>query len=158
MQTGPRFKTVLNKTTSILIKPLLVFVLLIAGLVAFHFSWQRFAYDEHLDGPYHLTAMDFLEEMSLDYDLSGGFKGRIGPTVFAAGWNEDYIVVKEHPLGKAYTVNRSVTHYHYLIRALDHDLAEPDVSVRGPFNEAEFMKEKERLNLPDFSKEIEALK
>lgn len=150
MQAGSGFKTVLKKTTSFLIRTIFVFAIFIAVLLAFLRSWQGFYYDEHLNGPYYLTAINDLDEMALYYEDSNA---RIGPTVFAAGWSEDYIVVKRYPY-----VEKTVTEYYYLIRALDHGQADGHGSVRGPFSETEFMKEKERLNLPGFSTEIEALK
>jgi hypothetical protein len=111
------------------------------------------AHDEQIDGPYWLTAIDTLEEMHVSYDMGGGSSiGRIPATVFAAGFDDQYIVAAQHPGN-----DRSKTEYYYLVRALDGRLVDPSVTVRGPFDQAAFAQETARLNLPPLTIEIAAL-
>lgn len=88
------------------------------------------------------------------YDLGDGASvGRIDATVFSVGWNTKYLVAARHP----YSI-RSKTEYYYLIRALDAPYEDPDVSVRGPFDDRAFSRERGRLKLPGFQLEIESMK
>jgi hypothetical protein len=113
-----------------------------------------FAHDEHLDGPYYLTAVDISEQMSLSYDTGNGNRiGRVSETVFAVGWDSNYFIAKRHPDG-----DKSKTEYYYLIRSKDHKFANPEDCVRGPFDEAGFNEEKAELKLPDFSRILSNLK
>ena len=91
--------------------------------------------------------------MSVYYDLGDGSGiGRINATVYSVGWNSQYIVAKQHP-----SANRSITNYFYLDMSKDSKYAEPDNSVVGPLTEAEFMRKKQELALPDFTQTIRGL-
>ncbi len=112
-----------------------------------------FVHDEHLIGPYRLIAIDVSEEMSIRYSMAGGDAiGRINSTVFAYGWNDKYIVAKQHPMN-----NRAVTNYYYLDIAKDGELVDPSVSVVGPMTEREFSLRTMELNLPPFIRTIKSL-
>jgi hypothetical protein len=113
-----------------------------------------FVHDEHLIGPYDLSAIDVGDQMSVYYELSnGGGIGRIDQTVFSVGWNTRYIVAKQHPDN-----NRSVTNFYYLDMTKDSPYADPKVSVTGPLTEAEFTRKKAELGLPPFSRTIDYLR
>jgi len=121
---------------------LLAFVTLLGGCGL----WYA-AYDKHLVGPYRLGAIDVLEQMSVYYDLGNGSEaGRIDETVFSVGWNEHFIVAKQHPKN-----DRKVTNFFVLSIEKDSINADPSASVSGPLTEVEFKRRKSELKLPDFT-------
>lgn len=112
-----------------------------------------FVHDEHITGPYRLIAVDVDNQMSISYDLGDGSAvGRINETVFAFGFDERFIVAKQHPNG-----DRSVTNFFYLDMTKDSKYADPTDSVTGPLTEKEFESEAKLLNLPKFSRILTAL-
>ncbi len=112
-----------------------------------------FVHDERLTGNYRLIAVDVLEQMSVDRTLdSGSAVGRINETVFAVGWDQRYIVAKQHPDN-----DRTVTNYYYLEMAKDSPFADPGASVTGPLAEAAFTQCKTELKLPEFTRTFKEL-
>jgi hypothetical protein len=122
-------------------------------------------------GPYRLRNIDDRSGTSVVYDLGDqGSVGRIGPTVFAIGWNDAYVVAARHPIPAVDTTppspngrrsiqpDRSRTEYFYIVRRLDRWNADPGASVRGPFDDAAFHTEITRLHLPAFRKVLADLK
>jgi len=134
-----------------------VLLALVGGMAAFGCG---FVHDEHLIGPYYLSAVDTPDQMCVSYALGNGNElGLIHETVFAVGWNDRYIVAKQHPEN-----DRRVTNYYYLEMALDSTLLKPSVdpnwqhkSVTGPLTEAVFLARKAELGLPDFTRVIGSL-
>ena len=124
-------------------------VLLVLGL-----DGCGFVHDEKITGPYRLVAIDISEQMSVCYTLEkSDCIGRIPETVFSVGWNDRFIVAKQHPSN-----NRSVTNYFILELARDGKLADPSASVTGPLSATAFEGKVASLGLPPFTKTIEALK
>ena len=112
-----------------------------------------FVHDEHLIGPYRLIAVDVSKQMNISYSLpSGDAVGRISETVFAYGFDDKYIVAKQHPNG-----NKVVTHFYYLQMAKDSELASPEASVVGPLSESEFSRRQAELKLPRITRTIKSL-
>ena len=112
-----------------------------------------FSHNEHLIGPYRLIAVDTSEQMTVVYDLGdGGFVGRIPQTVFSVGWNDNYIVAKQHPNN-----NRSFTNYYFLEIAKDSAHAGPKESVTGPLTQEQFAVKQAELQLPPFTRTIKSL-
>jgi hypothetical protein len=112
-----------------------------------------FVHDEHLVGPYYLTAVDTDEQMSLGHALAGGERvGRVDETVFAVGWDDRYLVAKQHPKN-----DRRVTNYYVVDRARDRADADPAASVTGPLSEAAFLAKKAELSLPGFRRTVRSL-
>jgi hypothetical protein len=117
------------------------------------FSGCGFVHDDHLIGPYRLIAVDIDEQMSVSYSLPGGSAiGRIEETVFSVGWDEHFIVAKQHPNN-----NRRITNFYYLDIAKDGAYADPSASVTGPLTEAEFIKRQSTLQLPIFRHTVKSL-
>ncbi len=105
-------------------------------------------------GPYALIWIDDPANVTLSYTLGdGGSVGRIESQVFAVGWDNRYLVAKQHPNG-----NKSSTNYFFIEAARDSKYAEPPKVVSGPFTEAEFAQKTKELNLPPFTKELSSLK
>jgi nitrous oxide reductase accessory protein NosL len=122
-------------------------------VLALLLSGCGYAHDEKLTGPYRLIAVDVDEQMDVSYSLpNGGAIGRIPETVFSVGWNDRYIVAKQHPKN-----NRSITNYYYLDMSRDSTYADPSASVAGPLKESDFLRKRTELSLPDFSRTIKAL-
>ena len=133
--------------------PTVTLTILLALAVVAVLSGCGFVHDEHLVGPYYLTAVDTTEQMSLGYAVEGESRvGRIDETVFAAGWNDRYIVAKQHPKN-----DRRVTNYFFLDMTRDSKYADPSASVTGPMTEAEFRAKKAELGLPDFRRTLRSL-
>jgi hypothetical protein len=112
-----------------------------------------FVHDEQLTGPYRLIAVDTLDQMSVSYRLpDGAAVGRISETVFSVGWNNRYIVAKQHPNN-----DRSITNFYYLDISRDSTYADPSLSVTGPLTEAEFVRKRSELGLPEFTRTVKSL-
>jgi len=120
-----------------------------------------FVHDETLVGRYKLVAVDTDEQMSLCWSLDSGNcvgDGLPGPTVFAAGFDDKYVVAAVHP----HESNRSITQYFYVIRdKRNEDSDDSGLShsrIRGPFSPKDYEIEKARLKLPEFTRIIESLR
>jgi hypothetical protein len=112
-----------------------------------------FVHNEQLTGDYRLNAVDVMEQMSVCLRLPGGDAiGRIDETVFSVGWDDRYIVAKQHPAN-----NRTVTHYYLLDISRDSTYADPNQSVTGPLTEVEFKQRQAELKLPDFKRTFKEL-
>jgi len=80
------------------------------------------AIEEKIIGNYYFVAADDGEGCSLSYhkarrgDFLGGFNyvGIIGATVFAVGYNDKYMIVKQHPRIFPNPPNREITNYYIL--------------------------------------------
>lgn len=111
------------------------------------------AYHEQINDKYYLGATDTLDQMSVWYDLGDGGIGRIGETVFSVGWDERYIIAKQHPLNQ-----RAITNYYILDMAKDDAFADPEESVIGPLDEEDFQLKLQEMGLSlDFTVTINAL-
>lgn len=65
---------------------LLSFLCIISILLV---SGCGFVHDEHIVGPYRLSAVDIDQQMSISYDLENGSTvGRIDETVFSYGYDD----------------------------------------------------------------------
>ena len=114
-------------------------------------------HNEVIDGPYRVIAENQSEDMSICYQTAPKVCiSRVGGTVFQFGFNHDYIVAARHPADgpSAYaSADRSRTDYFYIIRADDSPDAGPR-AIRGPLTKESFEREKVRLGLPPFSREL----
>ena len=103
-----------------------------------------FAYEQELTGKFGLIACDTRTQMSLCEILpSGSGIGIVDQTVFAVGWNDDFIIAKRHPSDGSDTndIDRSVTEFYILTVATE--------KLLGPLDEAEFDKQRASLGLPE---------
>ncbi len=115
---------------------LLILIAVLAALLVAGCGGFGFAYEKHLSGKYGLVATDVLEQMSVCEMLpSGSGVGVISETVFAVGWDEQYIIAKQHPAG-----NKSITHF-YILRVSDGKLT-------GPVDEMRFTMERDKIGVP----------
>ena len=104
---------------------------------------EGLAYEEDLGNGYAVWAVDVMKNAGIVLkDKRGSFAKVVVPhTVFAYGWNEDFILAKRHPEKKDKKVDTSVT-YWYIIEVTSGD-------VHGPLNEDEFCKLRTRLKVPE---------
>jgi hypothetical protein len=124
---------------------------LLAGMLL---SGCGFVHDEHIIGPYRLSAIDIDQQMSVCYEqASGGCIGRIDETVFAVGADARYIVAQQHP-----SDDRTVTNYFILVIANDSAFADPSQSVIGPLSAAAYRDKAQSLRLPPFTRTLASLK
>lgn len=107
-----------------------------------------FTYDKRIDGPYHVLAIDDIESMRVCYYVGrGGCSGRVAPNVYSVGWDERYIVAARRPQPDA------PAEYFYIDRIADGPNSEAS-AVHGPFDEASFERERARLSLPEFMRDV----
>ena len=100
-------------------------------------------YEEDLGNGYIVCALDVMQDVHIiikNKRGSGGFQV-VPPTVFAYGWDDDFILAKRHPEKKDRKVDTSVT-YWYIIEVASGD-------VHGPLNGGEFRKLRTKLKVPE---------
>ena len=99
-------------------------------------------YEEDLVNGYAVWAADTMKDAAIvlkDKGSSGAI-GVVPRTVFAYGWNDDFIIAKRHPEKKNRKVDTSLT-YWYIVEVASGD-------VHGPLNEDEFDKLRTELKVP----------
>jgi hypothetical protein len=95
-------------------------------------------YLEHLTGHYDLFAPLDMESMAIWRESLG----RVPASVFAVGWDDQFILAKQHPrAGYPAPAERNVTHW-YIIRVTNDE-------VFGPLTESEFAAKRAELGVPD---------
>jgi hypothetical protein len=104
-------------------------------------------------GDYELVAIDTKGQMMLAVDLhNGGSIGIVGPTVFALGADDHYIVVKQHPAKDSFgNFDQTVTHY-FIVTRISGTAEEKEKVVRGPLSKDEFDRLAVSNSLPQFTK------
>ena len=104
-------------------------------------------------GDYELVAIDIKGQMMLAVDLHNGVSiGIVGPTVFALGADDHYIVVKQHPAKDSFgNFDRTVTHY-FIVTRISGTAEEKEKVVRGPLSKDEFDRLAVSNSLPQFTK------
>lgn len=101
---------------------------------------------EWRDAPYAVLWIDLSSNRVLVYEFDdGGAIVRVGAEVVAVGSDKNYVVVKQ----KA-TEGQPLS-YFYVDKAKDDKYLNGDDIAQGPFSEAQFMRLKTKLGLPEFS-------
>ncbi len=108
-----------------------------------------FAHVEELVKNYFLIAIDTHEDMSLSYSLKdqGSFIAIVPGTVFAVGYNDQFIVVKQHPREFPKAPDRSTTNY-FIIPLINRINPSEDKNVIGPLTTREFKAKSIELGIP----------
>lgn len=98
-------------------------------------------YEEDLSNGYAVWAADIIQDAMIVRKGKGGSASTrvVQPTVFAYGWNDDFIIAKQHPR-KDMKVDTSTTHW-YIVEVASGD-------VHGPLSEDEFNKLRTELKVP----------
>ena len=105
---------------------------------AFMHGWE---YKKNLTGDYVLLAVDVREQMNISRLLpSGDAVGVVGATVFAVGWNSDFIIAQQHEPTTGTRKSPRVTNF-YILRTSDGE-------VWGPLTAEQFSTEREKQAVP----------
>ena len=113
--------------------------IVMGGCCFFHFP----AYKADLVNGYAVWAVDVMKDASVVHKHKSGSSATtvVPHTVFAYGWNDDFILAKRHPEKKDRKVDISVT-YWYIIEVTSGD-------VHGPLNQDEFRKLRTKLKVSE---------
>ncbi|MEA3395860.1 MAG: hypothetical protein U9R05_00160 [Chloroflexota bacterium] len=127
-----------------------VVVLLLSALAC---SGTGLAYEHDLVKDYAIWAGDLKAQAAVVQKIpdSSSASTVVGPMVFAYGWNEAFIIAKQHPnpFGGA-GIDTGVTHW-FIVEVASEE-------VHGPLTETEYLELREQLAIPhalDFVKTIE---
>ena len=99
-------------------------------------------YEEDLVNGYAVCASDIMEQAAVVKKHKGSSLDThvVPATVFAYGWNDDFILAKRHPVKKVTKVDTSIT-YWYIVEVASGN-------VHGPLSEGEFNKLRTKLKVP----------
>lgn len=121
------------------------------------------ALKEKIIDNYYLVAVDDYDDCSLSYQepTDGDNHGIvIGATVFAVGWYDKYMIVKQHPRTFPNPPDKEITNYYILPLKKGMDWRSKN-GIIGPLTSELFTEKRRELNIPEsvvFTKEIEDLK
>jgi hypothetical protein len=105
--------------------------------------------NEHIIDNYYLLAIDSESDISISYKLNNGdYIGVVNGGIYAFGYNDDYIILKQHPLNKVGDLIKETTLY-YII-PIDKNISQYKVDQNkiGPLHEDEFFKMRNELSIP----------
>ena len=107
-----------------------------------------FAFEEELSGNFYVVAVDVEKQMAIYYRPSEDDHWRvIDATVFAVGFDDEFIIVKQHPGLFTTKPDKSITNY-FIIPLVDMQNQSPDEITLGPMDEKEFNKMRQQLGVP----------
>jgi len=121
------------------------FLLSVFAVAIFVAGCPRFGhfYEEDLGNGYAVWATDVMEEAAVFKKNKRGPSGGVEvvpSVVFAYGWNDDFILAKQHPVKDFTKVDASITNW-YIVEVASGN-------VHGPLDEGEFNKLKAELKVP----------
>lgn len=124
-------------------------------------SCSSLAIEEHIVGNYYFIATDDGDACSLSYkELNEiDYGGVIKATVFAVGYDERFMIVKQHPREFPNPPNKKITNYYILPMKEGFDYRTKNGLI-GPLTELEFKEKRKELGVPEeltFTKVIEDL-
>jgi hypothetical protein len=118
-----------------------LFILLI-GIV---FVGCEFAHEEKVVGKYYLVASDVVEDMNLGFqEHRSGYGTLVKATVFAVGFNDEFIIVKQHPSIFPYPPDNTITNY-FIVPISSR--MNPYEDIIGPLTKTEFETKKDELGI-----------
>lgn len=101
---------------------------------------------EHITERYFFVAVDTRENMSLGYSVSddnSSFVDVVRETVFAAGYDDNFIILKQHPRN-----NRSIINY-YIVPIYKEFTSSPERGVIGALTLEQFNEKRKDLNISE---------
>ncbi len=113
-------------------------------------SCDEFLIEKNIVGNYCIYKSEGSEGAYLAHkeDNQKGYSGIIEATVFAAGYNENYIIVKQHPRSFPNPPNKKITNYFILQNKKSMDW-ETKNGLIGPLTLQEFNEKRKELNIPN---------
>ena len=120
----------------------LIFSLLITGC---DYNFNK----ELVDG-YDVGAIDSRYSMSI-YGMDGNYSvGVIPPTVYAVGYNDSFIIAKQHPQAKpGLSADKTITHYFIIPVKANNGNISVVKNVVGPLDEAQFKRMRQEYSIPE---------
>jgi hypothetical protein len=99
-------------------------------------------------GNYYIVASDIGEQMNLAYNIPGfrGYSTIVKHCVFAVGYNDKYIVVKQHPYNTNGHPNKEITNY-YIVPIQDSINWRTLDKTIIPLNEVQFEDKRKELGI-----------
>ena len=101
-----------------------------------------------LGGGYHLSAIDVPEDMSLGCNDMGNSIGVVDNTVFAAGFDDHFIIIKQHPRQFPQKPDKSVTNYYIILKENPNNLPCYENKI-GSLNEEQFIQRRIDYGIPE---------
>jgi hypothetical protein len=82
--------------------------------------WGLSIEHKHITDKFYLVAPDLIEQLNISYHYKDqSYFGVVDQTVFAVGFNEDFIIAKQHPSSWDKPINKDTTLYYLIdIRAV----------------------------------------
>jgi hypothetical protein len=136
-------------------------ILYLSSLMVF-FGCQDLAIKEKIIENYYLVAADDSEGTTLSYhDYSDGnnYSGIIEATVFAVGYNDNYLIIKQHPCILPNPPDKTTTNYYILPLKKGMDWRTKNGLI-GPLTLEQFNEQRKELHIGNevtFTKVIEDL-
>lgn len=111
---------------------------------------HNFVIEEKLVGNYYLVASDEEYGCNLAFkeNKDQDFGTLISPTVFAVGYNDDYMIVKQHPRTFPNPPDKSITNY-YILPLKEGMNWRTKNGLIGPLTELEFIAKRKELEIRD---------
>jgi len=126
-------------------------ILYLLMLFIFLYGCTGFAIKEKIENNYYLIATDNIDDLSLcfyepnDKDIYGDI---VDATVFAVGFNEKYLIAKQHPRTFPNPPDKKVTNY-YILPLKNEMNWKTKNGLIGPLTMEQFKEKRKKLNIPD---------
>ncbi|AFD06703.1 DUF3997 domain-containing protein [Solitalea canadensis] len=107
--------------------------------------------DRRITDRYYLVTMETKENVSIAYSINDdntSFLDVVKPCVYSIGYNDKYILAKQHPLQSHNNVNTSITNY-YIIPIYKEFNYSPEKEVIGPLTLEQFNLKRKVLMIPN---------
>lgn len=114
------------------------------------FSCSGFALKKHVVGNYYLIATDVVEDIDLCYyepKDNQNYGSITGSTIFAIGFNNKYIIAKQHPRTFPNPPDTTQTNYYILPIKSSMDWRSKN-GLMGPLTLEQFNEKRKELNIP----------
>jgi len=121
--------------------------MLLILLIGVAFAGCEYAIEDPVVGNYYMVATDTGEQCGLSYkDSDSGYGGVIRACVYAVGFNDNYIIAKQHPYEHGKELDKSITNYFILPlkRGMNYRTMN---GLIGPLTMAEFNQKSKELSI-----------
>ncbi len=120
------------------------------SILPLFYGCQDLALKEKIIDNYYLTATDVGEDCNLSYKEPDEtiYGTVVGATVFAVGYNDSYMIVKQHPRSFPSPPDKGITNYYILPLKNGMDWRTKNGLI-GPLTASEFKMKRKELDIPD---------